>query len=92
MVFTTLAVLQIAHVLAIRIERGSVLGRAFFANRALLGSVLLLVVVQLVVLYVPWMQTVFATVPLSGADLLVYTCSQTRSSYCARRPVCASSR
>ena len=70
MVFTTLALLQIAHVLAIRVERGSVLGRVFFANRALLGSALLLVGLQLAVLYMPWLQAVFATVPLSGAELL----------------------
>ncbi len=71
MVFTTLALQQIAHVLAIRVERGSVLGRVFFANRALLGSALLLVVLQFAVLYLPWLQVVFATLPLSGAQLLV---------------------
>jgi P-type Ca2+ transporter type 2C len=71
MVFTTLALLQMAHVLAIRVERGSVLGRAFFANRALLGSVLLIAGLQLAVLYVPLLQAAFTTVPLSGAELLV---------------------
>jgi Ca2+-transporting ATPase len=71
MVFTTLALLQIAHVLAIRIERGSVLGRVFFANHALLGSVSLLVFLQLAVLYLPWLQGVFTTVPLSGSELLL---------------------
>jgi Ca2+-transporting ATPase len=71
MVFTTLALLQIGHVLAIRVERRSVLGRVFFANRALLSSVLLLVGLQLAVLYMPWLQTVFTTVPLSGPELLV---------------------
>jgi Ca2+-transporting ATPase len=71
MVFTTLALLQLAHVLAIRVERGTVLGRVFFANRAILGSVLLLVGLQLAVLYVPWLQTAFTTVPLSGVELLV---------------------
>jgi P-type Ca2+ transporter type 2C len=71
MVFTTLALLQIAHVLAIRVERASVLGRVFFANRALLGSVLLLVGLQLAVLYIPWLQTVFTTVPLTWSELLL---------------------
>jgi Ca2+-transporting ATPase len=71
MIFTTLALLQIAHVLAIRVERASVVGRAFFANRALLGSVVLLVALQLAVLYMPWLQAVFSTVPLSGTELLV---------------------
>ena len=69
MVFTTLALLQLAHVLAIRVERGSVLGRVFFANRALVGSVLLLVALQLAVLYLPFLQGAFGTVPLNATEL-----------------------
>jgi magnesium-transporting ATPase (P-type) len=38
MVFTTLALLQMAHVLAIRIERGSVLGRAFLVEPSPAGE------------------------------------------------------
>jgi Ca2+-transporting ATPase len=71
MVFTVLTLLQIAHVLAIRVERGSVLGRVFFANRPVLGSALLLIGLQLAVLYVPFLQDVFGTVPLHPAELVV---------------------
>jgi P-type Ca2+ transporter type 2C len=70
MVFTSLALLQLGHVLAIRVERASVLGRLFFTNRPLLGSALLLVALQLAVVYVPVLQDVFATVPLSATELL----------------------
>jgi P-type Ca2+ transporter type 2C len=75
MVFTTLALLQMAHVMAIRVERGSVLGRVFFANRALLASVSLVVGLQTAVLYLPWLQAVFGTVPLSGGELLLCAAS-----------------
>jgi Ca2+-transporting ATPase len=68
-VFTVLALLQIAHVLAIRVERRTVLGREFFVNRPLLGSALMLVVLQLAVLYLPVFQGVFGTVPLTPAEL-----------------------
>jgi Ca2+-transporting ATPase len=77
MVFTTLALLQMGHVLAIRIERASVLGQAFFGNRPLLGSVLLLIGLQLAVLYVPILQGVFVTVPLSFAELAVCVVAST---------------
>lgn len=69
MVFTTLALLQLGHVLAIRVDRASVLGPVFFANRAVLGSVLLVIALQLAVLYVPFLQSVFAIVPLSAPEL-----------------------
>ena len=69
MVFTTLALLQMGHVLAIRIDRASVLGRGFFGNRPVLGSVLLLIALQLAVLYLPVLQGVFVTVPLSFTEL-----------------------
>ena len=69
MVFTTLALLQMGHVLAIRIDRASVLGRGFLGNRAVLGSVLVLIGLQLAVLYVPVLHSVFVTVPLSFAEL-----------------------
>jgi Cation transporting ATPase, C-terminus len=77
MVFTTLALLQMGHVLAIRIDRASVLGRGFFGNRAELGSVLVLIGLQLAALYVPVLQSVFVTVPLSFAELGVCVVAST---------------
>jgi Ca2+-transporting ATPase len=69
MLFTTLGLLQMGHVLAIRIERASVIGRRFWDNRILLGAVGTVVGLQLVVIYAPPLQGVFGTVPLSGAEL-----------------------
>ena len=69
MLFTTLGLLQMGHVLAIRVERASVIGRRFWVIRMLLGAVGTVIGLQLVVIYAPPLQAVFGTVPLSGAEL-----------------------
>ena len=68
-VFTTLTLCQLAHVLAIRSERDSLLVQGLGSNRALLGTVLLTVGLQLAVLYVPVLQGLFHTQALSAAEL-----------------------
>ncbi len=67
--FFTLAGLQMAHVLAIRMERELVLGRNFFKNPRLLGAVGLTLVIQLAVTYWPPLQRIFQTESLPFADL-----------------------
>jgi Ca2+-transporting ATPase len=42
-----------------------------FSNRWLWGAVLLSVVLQLCVIYIPFLQRAFDTVPLSGWDWLI---------------------
>ncbi len=69
MTFTVLALSQLGHVLAIRLERRSVLGRDFFANLPLLGAVLLTVGLQLATLYVPALNPIFKTEALSAGEL-----------------------
>jgi Ca2+-transporting ATPase len=69
MVFTTLTLAQMAHVLAIRSECDSLWRLGLRSNRPLLGAVALTVVLQLATIYIPWLQPVFRTVPLSGVEL-----------------------
>jgi Ca2+-transporting ATPase len=69
MVFTTLCFAQLAHVLAIRSERESLFTQGLFSNRALLGAVCLTFLLQLATIYVPALNGVFKTAPLSLADL-----------------------
>ena len=64
MVFTTLTLSQMGHALAIRSGRESFFKIGLFTNKALLGAVLLTFVLQLVVVYVPFMQDLFKTVAL----------------------------
>jgi Ca2+-transporting ATPase len=70
-VFTVLTFSQLAHVLVIRREQDSVFGRAFLGNLPLLGAVLLTVLLQFAVVFVPWLQPIFGTSGLTGAELVV---------------------
>lgn len=71
MVFTVLTLSQMAHVLAIRSERDSLLRLGLGSNRPLLFAVLLSVVLQLAVLYVPALYPIFKTGPLTAGELLL---------------------
>ena len=69
MLFTTLTLSQMAHVMAIRSERQSLFHIGVWSNRALLGAVTLTVLLQLALIYVPFLQGVFKTVALPAPDL-----------------------
>jgi Ca2+-transporting ATPase len=69
LVFTTLCFMQLGHVLAIRSERTSLLRLGLGTNRPLLGAVILTVLLQLAVIYVPALSALFGTVPLTAAEL-----------------------
>jgi P-type Ca2+ transporter type 2C len=71
MVFLTLTLAQIANVLAIRSERDSFYQIGLFSNKPMLGAVVLTFVLQLAVIYVPFLQGFFNTVPLSALDLAI---------------------
>jgi Ca2+-transporting ATPase len=70
MVFTVLTLSQMAHVMAIRSERDSLLKLGLFSNRPLLIAVALSVGLQLAVIYVPALQPIFKTGPLTAGELL----------------------
>jgi Ca2+-transporting ATPase len=69
LVFTTLCFMQLGHVLAIRSERTSLLRQGLFSNAPLAGAVALTVALQLAVVYVPALNAVFTTAPLTAAQL-----------------------
>jgi Ca2+-transporting ATPase len=69
--FTALCFTQLAHVLAIRSEHTSLLSLGLASNRPLLGAVLLTLVLQLALIYVPALNALFKTVPLNAMELLV---------------------
>jgi Ca2+-transporting ATPase len=71
MIFTTLVLSQLGNALALRSERDSVFSIGFFANRAMLGTVLVTLALQLAVVYVPFLQVIFKTVPLAPRDLAI---------------------
>jgi Ca2+-transporting ATPase len=69
LVFTTLCFMQLGHVLAIRSEETSLFRLGLMSNRPLAGAVLLTIVLQLAVVYLPALNAVFKTVPLTAGQL-----------------------
>jgi Ca2+-transporting ATPase len=70
-VFTTLTLSQMGNALALRSERESIFKLGFLSNKSLLNAVLLTLVLQLAVIYVPFLQSVFKTNPLTAAELAI---------------------
>ncbi len=71
MVFTTLTLSQMGNALAIRSGRDSLFKIGLLSNKPLLGAVLLTFVLQMAVVYVPFLQDLFKTVALPFTDLLI---------------------
>jgi Ca2+-transporting ATPase len=69
MVFTTLVIAQMGHALAIRSEQDSVFKIGLFSNRAMLGAVGLTAGLQLLLIYVPFLNDFFGTTPLTLGQL-----------------------
>jgi len=71
MIFTTLTLSQMGNALATRSERDTIFSIGLLSNKALLGSIILTVILQFGVIYLPFMNAAFGTVPLSLNNLLV---------------------
>ncbi len=69
MVFTVLCLSQMGHVLAIRSDRESLFTLGFFSNKPLLGAFALTFALQMATIYVPFLNPVFKTEPLSFGEL-----------------------
>ncbi|MDQ3258607.1 MAG: cation-translocating P-type ATPase [Acidobacteriota bacterium] len=69
MTFTTLALLQVGQVLAIRSTHDSLFRIGIGSNRLMLVMVASVVLLQLAVIYVPALQAMFGTQPLPLRDL-----------------------
>jgi P-type Ca2+ transporter type 2C len=71
MVFTTLALSRVWMAETMRSDRDSLFRIGVFSNRPMLAAVLLTIGLQLAVIYVPVLQSVFKTTALSGRDLVI---------------------
>jgi Ca2+-transporting ATPase len=71
MVFTVLCFLQLGHVMAIRSERQSLFTQGVLSNKTLLMTVVATFALQLSTVYVPKLNSVFKTAPLSATELLL---------------------
>ena len=71
MVFTVLTLSQMGHVLAIRSERESLFRQGILSNKPLVGAFMLTLILQLATIYVPLLNQVFRTQPLSAEELAI---------------------
>jgi Ca2+-transporting ATPase len=71
MVFTVLCLSQMGHVLAIRSEQESFFKQGALSNKPLLGAVLLTFGLQMITIYVPFLNPIFKTKPLSATELAI---------------------
>jgi Ca2+-transporting ATPase len=71
LLFTTLVFCQMALALGVRSEHQSLWGLGLRSNPQMVGAVVLTVLLQLAVVYVPFLQTIFRTTAMPFGDLLV---------------------
>lgn len=69
MVFTVLCLSQMGHVLAIRSESESLFSQGLFSNKPLAGAFLLTFALQMATVYVPQLNPIFKTEPLTLNEL-----------------------
>jgi Ca2+-transporting ATPase len=71
MLFTTLILAQMGNALALRSNRESIFSIGFFSNPAMLGAIVLTFVLQLALIYIPFLQDIFSTSALTWWELLI---------------------
>jgi Ca2+-transporting ATPase len=69
MVFTVLCLSQMGNAFALRSEKEAFFRQGMFSNMAMFWAVMLTLVLQLSVIYVPVMNRVFKTAPLTAGEL-----------------------
>jgi Ca2+-transporting ATPase len=71
MAFTNLVFSQMFHTVECRSEKASCFEAGIFKNRLLLGAVGISAAMHIGVIYIPWLQNIFSTMPLSFNEWLV---------------------
>jgi len=71
MVFTTLTIAQMGNALAIRATHDSLWEIGLFSNRLMVIAVTTTFLLQMALIYVPFLQGVFSTVALTGGQLAI---------------------
>jgi Ca2+-transporting ATPase len=66
MVFTTLCFVQLGNALSSRSFSRAIFTKGMFANRGMWGSIVLTIALQLLIIYVPFLDGVFKTTVLDG--------------------------
>ncbi len=70
MVFTVLCLSQMGHILAMQFDKESLFSQGLLYNKPLLGAVALTFALQMTTIYVPLLNPIFKTEPLTLSELL----------------------
>src|SRR5690606_15761615 len=70
-VFTILCFVQLANALSVRSAYHTLFSKDIFANRSMWLAVVGTVILQLSIIYVPFLDTIFKTTPLDGSIMLM---------------------
>lgn len=70
-VFTTLCFVQLANALSVRSTYHSLFSKDIFANHGMWLAIVGTIILQLLIVYVPFLNTLFKTIPLSWDIMLV---------------------
>lgn len=70
-VFTVLCLSQMGNVLALRSEKESFFSLGLFSNIPLLGAIFLTFVLQMAIIYIPFLNSIFKTQPLTLNELVI---------------------
>jgi Ca2+-transporting ATPase len=81
-VFTVLCLSQMGNVLALRSEKESFFAMGVFSNKPLLGAFVLTLALQMATIYVPYLNPIFKTKPLTPSEL-VFTLVLSSVVFCA---------
>lgn len=71
MAFNVLCLTQLGNVMAIRSENQSLFSIGIFSNKPLIGAVLLTMLLQLAITYVPFLQAIFHTEALTLKEFII---------------------
>lgn len=70
LVFTVLCFSQLMNALSLRSRYNNIFAHGFFKNKLMIAAIVITIALQFVLLYVPFMNTIFKTAPLSSTLLI----------------------
>ncbi len=76
-VFNVLCLSQMGHVLAIRSENQSLFRIGVFSNKPLIGAVIIVLILQIIITYVSWLQPIFKTEALTLNEFILVGAAST---------------
>jgi Ca2+-transporting ATPase len=82
MVFTALCFVQLANALSVRFVHQPILSSGIFANKGMWGTIIITIALQLLIVYVPFLQVIFKTTALDWNAMFAIILATITSLFC----------